>query len=167
MPQEDDGPDARPTRVQLIIKSPSNSLETDALRLTVPLEGTVRTIKEALQQAHPEHPPPSTQRLIFAGRLLQDATPTADVLRQVRAPPTPLTSAYAPRAPTLTVCPARHFILAARCARGADERSRYRGPICCSPAAGRYGALLRGHRTEHGAAVRDERVSACVPLGPG
>lgn len=69
--------------VQLIIKSPSK-LETDApLRLEVPLEGTIRDIKEALLQNHPEHPLPSEQRLIFAGRLLIDGAQTADVLRQV------------------------------------------------------------------------------------
>ena len=75
----------RPERVSLIIKSPSIA-ESDSLRLQVPLNGTVRQIKEALQQQHPEHPAPSTQRLIFAGRLLQDSSNTADVLRQVRAP---------------------------------------------------------------------------------
>ena len=89
----------RPTHVELVVKSPSITDAAD-LRLSVPLRGTVRLIKEALQQAHPEHPAPSTQRLIFAGRLLQDNTQTADVLRQVprhapppashRTPPLPL-----------------------------------------------------------------------------
>jgi hypothetical protein len=69
--------------VELIIKSPSRLEQEQPLRLSVPLEGTVRDIKEALSQTHPEHPLPSDQRLIFAGRLLVDGAQTADVLRQV------------------------------------------------------------------------------------
>ena len=41
------------------------------------------TEEEALSRSHPEHPLPSEQRLIFAGRLLVDGAQTADVLRQV------------------------------------------------------------------------------------
>lgn len=76
--------DAQPSHVDLIIKTPS-SLEQHDVRLTVPLDGTVGEIKAQICLAHPDKPAPATQRLIFAGRLLQDATSTAEVLRQVRA----------------------------------------------------------------------------------
>jgi len=67
--------------VDLVIKTPSSESEAP-LRLSVSLDGTVRDIKERLRQQHPEHPPPSDQRLIFAGKLLADSLRTADVLRQ-------------------------------------------------------------------------------------
>jgi hypothetical protein len=73
-----------PTTVDLVIKD-SYQLAAGDLRLTVPLAGTVRQIKAMISQAHPDQPAPATQRLIFAGRLLQDATSTAEVLRQARA----------------------------------------------------------------------------------
>ena len=70
--------------VELLIKSPSSASAPETpLRLTVPIEGTVRDIKQALTDAHPEHPQVHEQRLIFAGRLLQDSAPTSEVLRQV------------------------------------------------------------------------------------
>ena len=69
--------------VDLVIKTPSSESEAP-LRLSVSLDGTIRDIKEHLRQQHPEHPPPSDQRLIFAGKLLTDSLRTADVLRQVR-----------------------------------------------------------------------------------
>ena len=72
--------DQPPTHATIVVKSPSNSHADsgDALRLEVPLSGTVRDIKEQLMRMHPDSPPCSTQRLIFAGRLLQDGTSTAD-----------------------------------------------------------------------------------------
>ena len=72
--------------VDLVIKEPSSATETP-LRLSVPLDGTVRDIKVHLSRAHPEHPCPSDQRLIFAGKLLTDSSRTADVLKQVGIPP--------------------------------------------------------------------------------
>ena len=68
--------------VHLIIKSPSSEMDAP-LRLSVSLHGTVGDIKECLMKQHPEHPHPSEQRLIFAGKLLADHFITADVLRQV------------------------------------------------------------------------------------
>jgi hypothetical protein len=66
--------------VDLVIKTPS--MTETPLHLSIPLEGTVRDIKAALTAAHPEHPDIAEQRLIFAGRLLQDSAQTRDVLRQ-------------------------------------------------------------------------------------
>ena len=40
--------------VELIIKSPSRLEQEQPLRLSVPLEGTVKDIKEALSRSHPE-----------------------------------------------------------------------------------------------------------------
>ena len=75
------------THATLVIKTPTSNADAggDVFRMSVPLAGTVRQIKEQLMREHPEHPPPPTQRLIFAGRLLQDSTPTSEVLRQVSA----------------------------------------------------------------------------------
>ena len=83
----DDEPLPRPTHATIIFREPGSSNESSpesALRLVVPLTGgKVSDIKAMLQRIHPDKPAPATQRLIFAGRLLQDATPIADVLRQV------------------------------------------------------------------------------------
>ena len=87
--------------VELIIKSPSRLEQEQPLRLSVPLEGTVKDIKEALSRSHPEHPLPSEQRLIFAGRLLVDGAQTADVLRQVSVHRNWMAEALLPRNPGL------------------------------------------------------------------
>ena len=81
----DDEPLPRPTHATIIFREPGSSNESSpesALRLVVPLTGGKFPIA-MLQRIHPDKPAPATQRLIFAGRLLQDATPIADVLRQV------------------------------------------------------------------------------------
>ena len=74
----------RPSSVQVVVKTPS-STEQD-FRLEVSLAGTkVRDVKLLLQEQHPEHPAPDTQRLIFAGKLLTDDAPLdSDVLKQAR-----------------------------------------------------------------------------------
>ena len=56
--------------VNLVVKTPA--AHEAPFRFSVPLDGTVRDIKEALTREHPEHPPAADQRLIFAGRLLLD-----------------------------------------------------------------------------------------------
>ena len=66
---------------ELVIKSPSSATE-EPLRLTVPVAGTVADIKRVLTTAHPEHPEVHEQRLIFAGRLLENGSKTSEVLRQ-------------------------------------------------------------------------------------
>jgi len=67
--------------VTIMIKNPNGSDHDFCLE--VPLADTcVRDVKRLLHEQHPEHPEPSTQRLIFAGKLLVDESLTADVLKQ-------------------------------------------------------------------------------------
>uniref|UniRef100_A0A7S0F422 Ubiquitin-like domain-containing protein n=1 Tax=Phaeocystis antarctica TaxID=33657 RepID=A0A7S0F422_9EUKA len=67
--------------VTIMIKNPNGSDQDFSLE--VPLADTcVRDVKRLLHEKHPEHPEPSTQRLIFAGKLLVDESLTADVLKQ-------------------------------------------------------------------------------------
>ena len=71
--------------VTIMIKNP-NGADQDFC-LEVPLADTcVQDVKRLLHEKHPEHPDPSTQRLIFAGKLLVDESLTADVLKQVSCP---------------------------------------------------------------------------------
>lgn len=45
------------------------------------LEWTVLEVKRQIEQDWPSHPPPSDQRLVYAGKLLQDASKLREVLR--------------------------------------------------------------------------------------
>ncbi len=67
--------------VQLLIKSPSYN---EDFRLQLTLSATVKELKERIAQDHPSRPPVERQRLIFAGRLLQDTDVLKDILRLVR-----------------------------------------------------------------------------------
>ena len=70
--------------VTIMIKNPNGSDQDFSLE--VPLADTaIADVKRMLHEKHPEHPEPSTQRLIFAGKLLVDESLTADVLKQVSA----------------------------------------------------------------------------------
>ena len=76
--------------VTIMIKNPNGSDQDFSLE--VPLADTaIADVKRMLHEKHPEHPEPSTQRLIFAGKLLVDDSLTADVLKQVSSPLTPPT----------------------------------------------------------------------------
>ena len=76
--------------VTIMIKNPNGSDQDFSLE--VPLADTaIADVKRMLHEKHPEHPEPSTQRLIFAGKLLVDESLTADVLKQVSSPLTPPT----------------------------------------------------------------------------
>ena len=71
--------------VTIMIKNPNGSDQDFSLE--VPLADTaIADVKRMLHEKHPEHPEPSTQRLIFAGKLLVDESLTADVLKQVSSP---------------------------------------------------------------------------------
>ena len=74
--------------IMLVIKDPSTYTDRD-LKVTASLSGTVLDVKRLISEAHSAQPLPSEQRLIFAGRLLKDDTPMAEVLQQVRDPPSP------------------------------------------------------------------------------
>eukprot|EP00967_Tisochrysis_lutea_P051152 scaffold63079_cov26-Tisochrysis_lutea.AAC.1 len=72
-----------PHEVTLVIRSPSTADDVD-FRLRVPLAtSTIGSLKARLAAEHPDHPPPSEQRLIFAGQLLRDDAKAIDLLRQV------------------------------------------------------------------------------------
>lgn len=66
------GPIPPPTeqRIHLRILSPGTAIpETVDIR-DVPLSTTIQALKQRICLVAPSHPPPSAQRLIFAGRLL-------------------------------------------------------------------------------------------------
>ena len=65
----------------LVVRSPSLKTESD-FKFRVKLDTTVSDIKAQLSRDHPEHPEPDTQRLIFAGQMLQDTRTAGDVLGQ-------------------------------------------------------------------------------------
>jgi len=69
------------SEVQLLIKSPSYN---EDFRLPLNLTSTVKELKERIAQEHPSRPPAERQRLIFAGKLLQDNDVLKDILRLVR-----------------------------------------------------------------------------------
>ena len=73
--------------VTIMIKNPNGSDQDFSLE--VPLADTA--IADVKRMLHEKHPEPSTQRLIFAGKLLVDDSLTADVLKQVSSPLTPPT----------------------------------------------------------------------------
>lgn len=94
--------------VTIMIKNPNGSDQDFSLE--VPLADTcVRDVKRLLHEKHPEHPEPSTQRLIFAGKLLVDESLTADVLKQVSSPHATHTSSCCPLTP-LSSCAAQHDV---------------------------------------------------------
>jgi hypothetical protein len=67
--------------IQLVIKS-FGSKEAD-FKLQFELNKTVADLKQLLAEAYPGNPSTSSQRLIFAGRLLQDGDVMNDVLKLV------------------------------------------------------------------------------------
>ena len=94
--------------VTIMIKNPNGSDQDFSLE--VPLADTcVRDVKRLLHEKHPEHPEPSTQRLIFAGKLLVDESLTADVLKQVSSPHATHTSSRCPLTPK-DPCAAQHDV---------------------------------------------------------
>jgi hypothetical protein len=65
--------------LHIVIKNPTHSTD---FRLDIPISSTVLDLKEKLSQSYVNNPPPSTQKLIFAGRLLQDYHLLSEILRQ-------------------------------------------------------------------------------------
>jgi len=68
---------------QLVIKNPAatsvvHTIVVDAL-------SSIAQLKSRLAVEYPGSPAPTTQKLIFSGRLLQDTDIIADILSQVRA----------------------------------------------------------------------------------
>eukprot|EP01122_Echinamoeba_exundans_P014894 TRINITY_DN685_c0_g2_i2.p1 TRINITY_DN685_c0_g2~~TRINITY_DN685_c0_g2_i2.p1 ORF type:complete len:344 (-),score=83.62 TRINITY_DN685_c0_g2_i2:57-1088(-) len=62
--------------VTITVKSPVQSTDT---QVQMPLSSTVLQLKQRLQQDHPAKPEPTSQRLIYSGRLLRDEEVLSDV----------------------------------------------------------------------------------------
>lgn len=67
-------------QVTLQIRSPSLN---ETLTVTIERDSSVRSLKELLQKFHPRKPPAADQRLIFSGRILDDADELEKVLEKV------------------------------------------------------------------------------------
>jgi hypothetical protein len=65
--------------VHIVIKNPSQSGD---FRIEMPINNSVLQLKQKLEQSYDSRPPPANQKLIFAGRLLQDDALLSDILRQ-------------------------------------------------------------------------------------
>ncbi len=113
--------------LSILVKSPTDAPGTPDLALEFPRTAKVQDVKMALESAHPRHPSPSSQRLIHAGKLLQDNAALVDVLTgttpqvvHLVTPPTqapttatpaaasPLTTEQPPATPTTDI-PASHI----------------------------------------------------------
>jgi hypothetical protein len=66
--------------IQLVIKNPTATSVVHSI--VVDSESSVLQLKERLSVEYPGNPPASTQKLIFSGRLLQDASTIGDLLAQ-------------------------------------------------------------------------------------
>lgn len=71
---------AQPQTVNLTIKN-ANTRFAD-FQIEIPLKDTIATLKQRLSEQYPENPPPSAQKLIFSGRLLQDQSTLEEILNQ-------------------------------------------------------------------------------------
>lgn len=67
-------------QVTLQIRSPSLN---ETLTVTIERDSSVRSLKELLQKFHPRKPAAADQRLIFSGRILDDADELEKVLEKV------------------------------------------------------------------------------------
>jgi len=67
------------TLISLVIKNPSAKQD---FRLEHPLKSSIAALKSRLAQSYPDQPPPHIQKLIFAGRVLQDHDILCDVFTQ-------------------------------------------------------------------------------------
>ena len=58
--------------VQLTIRTPCSSSESDGLTLSCDLDWTVQRLKEEIRQKDEKRPKVEDQRLVYSGKLLQD-----------------------------------------------------------------------------------------------
>ena len=70
-------------KVNLLIRS---ALCNGDRKIEATLDWTVMEVKKQLEQDWPNHPPPHDQRLVYAGKLLQDASRLKEVLRREDLP---------------------------------------------------------------------------------
>jgi len=68
-----------PETVELNIRSPVSSLED--LRIVCPLEWRVSRVKEKISELFPGNPPPKGQKLVYAGKLLEDQERLQEFIR--------------------------------------------------------------------------------------
>lgn len=62
------------------IRSPSLN---ETLTVDITSDSTVRSLKRCMQSIHPQRPAISDQRLIYGGKLLEDAGVLKDILQKV------------------------------------------------------------------------------------
>jgi Ubiquitin family len=65
-------------KVKLLIRS---ALCNGDQKFEADLDWTVIEVKKQIEQEWPSHPPPGDQRLVYAGKLLQDGSKLREVLR--------------------------------------------------------------------------------------
>ena len=65
-------------QLKLLIRS---AVCNDDKRIEATFEWTVLQVKKQIEADWPNHPPPHDQRLVYAGKLLQDGSRLRDVLR--------------------------------------------------------------------------------------
>jgi len=68
------------SKVLLVIKNPVN--QSYDFKVEVELQKTVGELKQLISQQYPNNPAPQAQRLIFAGKLLEDQFTLDDLLKQ-------------------------------------------------------------------------------------
>jgi hypothetical protein len=73
--------DSSSKKIELVIKNANARI--DDFRLEIALSETIRNLKQKLSESYPDNPPMSAQKLIFAGRLLQDDQNLQEILKQV------------------------------------------------------------------------------------
>jgi hypothetical protein len=65
-------------QLKLMIRS---AVSNDDKKIEATFEWTVLQVKKQIEADWPNHPPPHDQRLVYAGKLLQDGSRLKDVLR--------------------------------------------------------------------------------------
>ncbi|KAI9483363.1 MAG: hypothetical protein EXX96DRAFT_557936 [Benjaminiella poitrasii] len=66
--------------ITIHVRSPSLN---QTLSMKVNLNETILTLKQSIEPIHPYHPPPTSQRIIYSGKLLEDSDILINVLKKV------------------------------------------------------------------------------------
>lgn len=70
--------------IKILFKTPFEGQVVQDLELNIPKSWTIEKIKQKIQETHQLKPRKSYQRLIFAGRVLNNNQVVEDVLKDVR-----------------------------------------------------------------------------------
>lgn len=73
-------PTSNEDSITIIVKNPTDRPGTPPFTLSLPYTSTVAQIKENLASAYPGSPPVQSQRLIYAGKLLQNNSKLPDIM---------------------------------------------------------------------------------------